>query len=178
MAGEPISQMPLAISVNGASDYMPIAQYTGIPGALYVSKKIPVQTAANLFATNLPAAVVYEMDGGGLVLTTGVKGYLTMPFNGTIVSAELLSTSASTTTIDIWKTTYALFDAGATHPVVGDSITASRYLTLVSSVKYLDSTLTGWTTSFSKGDIFAFSILANSSSQHVTVSLGVSRTVP
>lgn len=176
MSGEPISGMPLVSVVDGVNDLMEISKY--VAPNTYVSRKIAAQTAANLFANNYQTAIVYEMDGGGLALTTGIKGYITLPFNGTIVSVEILSTSATTATFDIWKTSYTAFDAGATHPVLADSITDANKPSMVSAVKFLDTTLTGWTTSFSRGDIFAFVITSNSSSQHVTVSLGVSRTVP
>jgi hypothetical protein len=122
------------------------------------------------------ASLHYVIDGGGLALTTGVKGYLICDFGGTINSATLLADISGSITIDIWKCTYAQFDAGATHPVVGDSITASATPALASATKYQDLVLTGWNTTVNAGDVFAFNVkVAAVNCTRVTVDLKVIR---
>jgi hypothetical protein len=117
------------------------------------------------------------LDGGGSVLGTGVKCYVPVDFACTIKQVELLADVSGSVTIDIWKCTYAQFDAGSTHPVVGDSITASAVPALASASKYQDATLTGWTTSISAGDILAFDVkVASVTSTRITVSLKIQRT--
>jgi hypothetical protein len=97
------------------------------------------------------------IDGGGSTITTGVKGFVSAPAACTITSATLLSTDASVTSgsivIDVWKDTYANYP-----PTVADTITASAKPTLSSATKSQDSTLTGWTTSVSAGDILGFKV--------------------
>lgn len=110
------------------------------------------------------------VDGAGSVITTGVKGFNVVPQGGTITSVTLLSTDASATAcsvvFDIWKDTYANYP-----PVVGDSITASAKPTLSSANKSRDTTLTGWTTSVTAGDILGYSVDSVTGCTRVTLVL-------
>jgi len=116
------------------------------------------------------------LDGGGSALTDGEKLYIRVPYNCTIKSVTLLADQSGSVTVDIWKCTYSDFDAGSTHPVNGDSITASATPAISSGVKYEDPTLTGWTTSISAGDILAFVVEGNATSiQRVTAALKVEK---
>ena len=117
-------------------------------------------------------AIGIVIDGGGSAITTGVKGFVEVPFACTIIAATLLSTDAAVTSgsivIDVWKDTYANYP-----PVVGDSITASAKPTLASATKSKDSTLTGWTTAIAAGDIIGFSVTSVTTVTRVTLSLTV-----
>ncbi len=55
---------------------------------------------------------------------------------------------AGDASVDLWKTDYAGYP-----PSSGDSIVASAPLTLVGSIKNVDSTLTGWSTAIAADDI-------------------------
>lgn len=121
------------------------------------------------------AGLQFIIDGGGAVLTTGVKGYMQVDFAGTITQATLLADQSGSVVVNIWKCTYSQFDAGGTHPVVGDKITASAPPTISGATKSQDATLSGWTTSFAAGDIFAFSVDSVTTIQRVTVDLKVNR---
>ncbi len=116
--------------------------------------------------------ILAVIDGGGSTITTGMKGYLgPMPFGGTITEATLIGNASGSIVVDIWKCTYSQFDAGATHPVAGDKITASAPPTITTATKSQDSTLTGWTTAFSAGDILAFNVNSVTTMQRVDLSL-------
>lgn len=117
----------------------------------------------------------FIIDGGGAVIATGMKGYLQVDFAGTITQATLLADQSGSIVVDIWKCAYADFDAGSTHPVVGDSITASAKPTLSTATKSQDSTLTGWTVAFSAGDILAFNVDSVTTLTRVTLDLRVTR---
>lgn len=93
------------------------------------------------------------VDGGGSVLTTGLKGFKSFPVAGTITRARLLADQSGSIVIDIWKDTYANFP-----PTVADTITASAKPTLSTAQKSEDTTLTGWTTAVSAGDVFGFNV--------------------
>ena len=71
-----------------------------------------VITTGTIASARLPArigAVGIVIDGGGSVITTGVKGFVQVPFACTITGWTLLSTDASATAgsivIDVWKDT-------------------------------------------------------------------------
>jgi len=91
---------------------------------------------------------------------------------GTITKVRLLSSDAAVTSgsivVDIWKDTYANYP-----PTVADTITASAKPTITTATKSEDSTLTGWTTSVSAGDVFGFKVDSVTSLKRVTVELTV-----
>jgi len=117
------------------------------------------------------AAISFIIDGGGSAITTGQKGHLEIPFACTINQVTVLADQSGSIVVDIWKDAYANFP-----PADADSITASAPPTLSSAQKSQDSTLTGWTTSISAGDILAFNVDSVSTVERVLISLKVTRT--
>jgi hypothetical protein len=114
------------------------------------------------------ASITFIIDDGGSVIATGIKGDLEIPFGCTIQAVTLLADQTGSIVIDIWKDTYAAYP-----PTVADSITASAKPTLSSAAKSQDSTLTGWTTSISAGQILRFNVSSASALTRVTLSLKV-----
>jgi hypothetical protein len=108
----------------------------------------------------------FVIDGGGSVITTGLKGFLEISFGMTITGITVLADQTGSAVIDIWKDTYANYP-----PTVADTITASAKPTLSSAVKTKDTTLTGWTTSVSAGDILAFNVDSITTIQRLTISI-------
>lgn len=106
-------------------------------------------------------------DGGGSVLTTGAKkAYWSPEHSGTITKWRLLADQSGSVVVDIWKDTYANYP-----PTVADTVTASAKPTITTALKGESSTLTGWTTSFSAGDVFEFNIDSVTSITKVTLML-------
>ena len=117
----------------------------------------------------------YIIDGGGSAITTGIKSDIEIPFDCTITSVTLLGDQSGSIVIDLWKTTYSAFD-NSTHPVVGDSITASAKPTLSSASKSTDSTLTGWTKSITSGDIIRVNVDSCTTTERCVLIIGFTRT--
>lgn len=122
------------------------------------------------------AAIEFVADGGGLGLTTGLKGFLEVPFACTVTAARMFADTAGSIVVDVWKCTYAQFDGGVTHPVIGDTITSATPPTITASTKSQDTTLTGWTTTLTAGDVLGFNITSVSSITRATLSLDLTRT--
>ena len=114
--------------------------------------------------------VTIVIDGGGSAITTGVKGYLEVPFAATITQVTLLADQSGSIVIDIWKDTYANYP-----PVDADSITASAPPTITTTTKSQDATLTGWTTAIAAGDILGFNVDSITTVTRVTLSLKCKR---
>lgn len=116
--------------------------------------------------------ITLVIDGSGSAISTGVKGFISVPFACTIKKWRLLSTDASATAgsivIDIWKDTYANYP-----PTVADTITAAAKPTLSAVNKNEDTTLTGWTTSISAGDILGFNVDSAATVTRVALTLEV-----
>ena len=111
------------------------------------------------------------IDGAGAVITTGVKGYLRVPYACTITKAELVANASGSLAIDIWKDTFANFP-----PTSIDSIVASAPPTLSSAQKATDSTLTGWATTLAEGDYLGFNVTTATTVTRATLILAVTRT--
>lgn len=107
------------------------------------------------------------IDGAGSAITTGVKGYIEIPHAMTISQVTMLADQSGSAVVDIWKDTYANYP-----PTDADTITASAVPTISTATKSQDSTLTGWTTSVSAGDIIGFNVDSASTIErlHVVVS--------
>jgi hypothetical protein len=120
----------------------------------------------------LKHVITIALDGGGIAVTTGFKGFVSIPFACTIKSWRLLSSDAAATvgslTLDIWKDTYANYP-----PTVADTITASAKPALASANKNESAVLTGWTTAIAAGDILGFNVDAASLVTKVTFELSV-----
>jgi hypothetical protein len=116
------------------------------------------------------STVQFVIDGGGSTITTGTKGFVEVPFGATITAVRLLADQSGSIVVDIWKDTYANYP-----PTDADSITASAVPTITTAVKSEDTTLTGWTTSISAGDILGFNVDSATTITKLTLSLTLSR---
>lgn len=114
------------------------------------------------------SALELVLNGNGYVLETGVKGWLTVPFDCSIIEATLLADLPGNLVIDIWKDTYGNFP-----PTDADSITSASPPTLTGATKTTNTTLSGWTTSLAVGDILAFNVDSCSAISRATLSLRV-----
>lgn len=141
------------------------------------AQAIPFTTAFSraITVTVTPAGLEFVADGGGAVLTTGLKAFLEVPFDATITAARLFADRVGSIVLDVWKCTYSQFDAGVTHPVLGDAITSVTPPTITAATKSENTTLTNWTVALHAGDVLGFNITSVSSIKRVTLSLDVAR---
>ncbi len=120
-------------------------------------------------------AIVCTFDGQGSALVAGAKFDIWVPFGGRIFAASMLADQSGSAVVEIRKCTYAQYDAGSTHPVTDDKINASAPLTISSDTKSTDSTLDGWTTSFTTGDCFEFYLSSADTIQRLTITVFTQR---
>jgi hypothetical protein len=110
------------------------------------------------------------IDGGGSVITTGLKGYLYIPYACTITEWTILSDQSGSIVVDVWKASYA-----SAPPTVTDTIAGTEKPTLSSQIKNQDTSLTSWTTSVAAGDVMAFKVDSVSTVTRVILSIKVSK---
>lgn len=139
----------ITAAANGASGGGGIDQLTGDVTAGPGSGS----EAATLAANYKLGSVGCAFDGGGSVLVTGTKRYVSCPFAGTITGARLFADVAGNLVVDIYKAAWAGYP-----PVAGNKITSSTPPTLSGVIKVEDTTLTSWTVSVAAGDVFCFEI--------------------
>lgn len=116
------------------------------------------------------SGINYIIDGGGSAITTGIKGDLEIPFACAISQATALADTTGNITVSIWKDTYANYP-----PTSTDNITASAPVTITSSNKSQDSTLSGWTKTITAGDILRYNVDSCATIKRVTISLMVNK---
>jgi hypothetical protein len=115
-------------------------------------------------------AIVLELDGFGVPLSTGEKGgYLALPYSGTITSWGLVADVAGNLVIDVWKDSYANHP-----PTVVDTITAAAKPTLTGQIKNQGAP-TGWIDTFLTGDIFRFKVDSAATVTRATLTLFTTR---
>lgn len=104
------------------------------------------------------------IDGGGSAITTGVKGFISVPYACTINSWDIFADQSGSIVIDVWKDTYANFP-----PTVADTIAGSEKPTLSSAQKNQDLTLSTWTTAVTAGDTIGYNVDSATTVTRVTV---------
>lgn len=121
---------------------------------------------------NAKADVVRFVFNG---ISTGVAGFVSVPYSGTITSWRLLSTDPAVTSgsivVDVWKDLYANYP-----PTVLDTITAAAKPTITTATKAESSTLTGWTTTVTVGDVLGFNVDSVTSLTQATLEIFITRT--
>jgi fibronectin-binding autotransporter adhesin len=107
------------------------------------------------------------VDGGGGVITSGIKADLICPYNMTISSWTLVGDTTGSTSIDIWKTTYA----GYPSTVANTIITGGTKPNLSGATKSVSTSVTGWTTTINAGDVLRFSVDSATTVTRLTLSI-------
>jgi hypothetical protein len=123
-----------------------------------------------LTETDLETAGVNIVFSGTTTVDTGINADIIIPYDCDVTSVTLLADQSGSIVIDVWKDTYANFP-----PTVEDSITASAKPTISSATKSTDSTLSGWTTSLSQGDILRFNVDSVTSIERVLLFIKLER---
>jgi hypothetical protein len=84
--------------------------------------------------------------------TTGLIGYITIPYNGTITGWEVVGDIVGNCVFDVWKTASGII------PTVADTIAGTEKPKLVAQQINSDLALTTWTTAVTAGDIVAINL--------------------
>lgn len=145
-------------------DVVAIEALSGTTGALR-------KTAANTWALDDGVFNLSAIIGDGVnVVATGIKGDIHVPIACTITGVFALADQTGSIVIDAWKDSYSNYP-----PTDADSITASAPITISSGTKSTDTTLTGWTTSVSAGDIIRLNVDSVSAITRCTVAIRAKR---
>jgi hypothetical protein len=105
--------------------------------------------------------------GEGTAITTGGKTRTRViaPVSGTITGWSLIADQSCTATVDIWKDTVI--------PDNADTITASAKPGITAAEFNSSTTLTGWTTSVTAGDILMIEVESNNNALHLNLQLKI-----
>lgn len=113
-------------------------------------------------------AIGATFDGGGVVLTPGVFTDVFVPFNCTIVGATLLADTTGNLVVSVLTDPYASF------PPTTD-LAPTTPPTITAATKSQDTTLSGWSTAITAGDVVRLGVVSCSSITRATLSLEVTK---
>jgi hypothetical protein len=140
------------------------------PGASAGTAKYLREDATFAVPPGGAADIVCVIDGGGAVISTGVKGDIKIDFACTITAWSILADQSGSCVVNIWKVAQASYPA-----TVSNKITASAPPTISTATNATNSTLTGWTTAISAGDCLRFNVDSATTVTRVTLILAVTK---
>jgi hypothetical protein len=120
------------------------------------------------FATSSPSSGSFgiTIDGAGSTITTGNKGHVVIPYNGTITGWTIVADQSGSCVIDVWKANNLI-------PTSSNTIAGTEKPTLSNQQLNSDTNLTTWTSSISTGDIIAFNVDSATTVTRVNLSISV-----
>lgn len=148
----------------------PEPQVSLTPAADFGWRKKLVLILNRLISTAPKGGVGITIDGGGSTVTTGDKGYTVVPYDAEIQRWSIVADRTGSCVVDVWKSTYSGFPLSAANSICGNSKP-----TLTSAQKSQGTSLSGWTTTISAGDIIGFNVDSVSTVQRVNLLLWVVR---
>lgn len=110
--------------------------------------------------------ICFTIDAGATLISTGLKGYITIPKGFTLTGWNISSSDTGSIEIDVWKCAYT-----SAPPVIGDSITNMNYIILNNNKFNKDDTISGWTKIINDNDVVAFNIVSINNLYKLTVVL-------
>ena len=127
--------------------------YPKSDGLMYSKDDAGAETALGGGGGGGVRTVSAQFGGPGGSISASDTVWVRVPYTGTITKVSLLADATGSIVIDVWKDTYANYP-----PTVADTIAAAAKPTLSSANKSEDSTLTGWTTAVTAGDVLKFNV--------------------
>ena len=110
-----------------------------------------------------------DEDGQGAVVATTARRTISIPVGWgtcTITRWRVLTDQSATVTLDVWKDAYSNYP-----PTNADSITASAKPGTSAATKNESTSLTGWTTTFTGGDVLKVEVEANNNALFILLVL-------
>lgn len=128
----------------------------------FVSDEEP--SDVNMPSTTEAGSLNYIIDGGGSVITPGLKSFVEWGFKAKIKGWTILADVPGDIVVDVWRDSY-----GNYQPTVADTIAGTEKPTLVADFKNQDLSLSSFNTIVAKGDIWGFNVESVSAVKRVTI---------
>lgn len=159
---------PYDISITGDNLFLSGIGSGTTSSILYWNSTTGAVTAGAVPSAGTPAKqyITFVVDNS-TAITTGekTKTRFISPYTGTITGWRIIADTSSTLTLDLWKNTSV--------PTNANSITASAKPALTAASFATGSTLTGWTTAVTAGDILCLEVEANNNATNIKLLLEI-----
>ena len=186
----------LRLTVAGSPGNISIAVLTGTPASSPTATtltqtsaiwEIPIAyvavgaNVATIVAANITDArknlasgsIGYVLDGGGIALTTGSKGFVQIPFSCTLIGWTLMADQQGSLIVDVKNQAVATWPATSTSTT---SIAGSDLPTLTSQKLARSFAMTGWTQAVAEASLLEFYINSATTVTRATLQLHFVRT--
>lgn len=147
-----------------------------IPRAFGAGDIVELRLTAGFIDVIKKGSIVYVIDGGGTVITAGIKGFIEVPFSGSLeeirLFADPIDPAGAEISIDILKDNYDGYPPDDTWNRMGNPVA------ITSGMNKSEDDLSSWPVAdrlFAAGDIFAFDVNSCSVITRVTISMTVDR---
>ena len=107
-----------------------------------------------------------SLDGQSGIISTGQKGYTIIPYNITITGWNIVASPSGSCQFDVWK-----IASGSALPTVSNTITGSQKPILSNGYIATSTSVSGWTTTVTTGDIIGYNVDSASGITKVTLSI-------
>ncbi len=149
-----------SLLVSGSSSGL-----SGITGSLQGTASFSTNTYANLKYQHLELGVSSPLA----TIAPGQKGYKYVGYSGTITGWRIATNASGSVIIDVYKKNGVL-------PTSADAITAAAQPQITNNAAIASTTLTGWNTSVSPGDIFSIEVVSNDLATYISFILDIQLT--
>jgi len=110
------------------------------------------------------------IDGGGSTIATGVKGYISVPFDATITGWDVVADQSGSVSIEVDK------KANGIPNTTTDKISASTPIALAAAQIAQNGSIAGWTTAVAAGDVIGFNVVSATTVTRVTATIRMTKT--
>jgi hypothetical protein len=162
----------------GSATDSDFVQFDGTTGKLV---KDAGQSPATVLASAkaaIPGIIGITIDGGSSVISTGVKGYVQIPYGATIVGWSIMADQSGSISIDIDKHSSSAPPSAPTIPnTTTDKISASAPISLSSaqSGAVAAAGVSTWTTAVAQWDVIGFNVTSAATLTRVTILIEMTR---
>lgn len=118
------------------------------------------------------------VDGGGSPPAAGTKGFIQVPYAGTITGWSITADQSGSASFDIWKVAGSTPPTAPVIPTSGNKISASAPAAISSAQSAAGgaSAISTWTTAVAAWDTFGFNLTAATTVTRITLELQITRT--
>ena len=111
-----------------------------------------------------------SLNGNGAYISTGSKGYLTIPYDCTLTQWQLVASATGSIVIDVKRASYANFPTTT-------SIAGTELPTLTNQQKNQDLSFSSWTTAIAANDVLEFVVNSNTNVTFCNLNIKLTKTV-